>query len=95
MEEKKTFKFRCPSKQSILEAFRVTNPKELDYEISSEEEKPKVDWLHIGTIIYGGFTPNEINLKGLCSAEYEGTKFSRFTAKIDTDTKTGSISFAA
>lgn len=91
---KNTFTFKGPSKQAILEAFRVTNPKDLDYEIGSGESRPKVEWLHIGTIIYGGFTPNELALKGLCSAEYEGKRFSRFTAKIDTESKTGSISFA-
>jgi hypothetical protein len=93
--EKKAL-FKCASKESIFDAFRVTNPKKPMFDIiDSVGQKPtRTNWIHIGTIIFGGEgerSKTTMFLKGLCDIEYGTEKFTRFTAEYDTEIKSGVI----
>ena len=91
--EKKAI-FTCPSKQCILDAFRVTNPKQLTIDIvDSVGQRPNTKWIHIGTIEWGD--TSEMLLRGLCDIDFGSEHFSRFTAEYDTELKSGTINFAA
>ena len=93
--EKKAL-FEYSSTNAIMEAFRVTNPKELEINIEdSVGQKPDVNWFHVGTIIYGGSDASTMVFKGLCDVGFGKERFSRFEAKCDTEFKSGVINFAA
>ena len=91
--EKKAL-FTCPSKQNILEAFRVTDPKQQVIDIvDSVGQRPNTKWIHIGTIEWEN--QSEMHLRGLCDVDFGPEHFSKFTAEYDTELKSGTINFAA
>lgn len=91
--EKKAL-FTCPSKENILDAFRVTNPRKLAIDIvDSVGQRPSTKWIHIGTVEW--CSPSEMHLRGLCDISFGSEHFSRFTAEYDTELKSGTINFAA
>lgn len=79
------------SLDAIMEAFRLTNPKELEIKIEdSVGQKPQVNWFRIGTIVHGG-SGTTVLLKGTCDIEFGIEHFSRFKARYDTQLKSGTI----